>query len=338
MKEASFNTRRDGNVVDCFLCAQLCRIPPGRRGKCGVRENRDGTLWSLVYGRLIAQHVDPIEKKPLFHFYPGTRTYSIATAGCNFRCLFCQNADISQAPRDSQVIFGEKVPPEAVVAQARRTGCASISYTYTEPTIFMEYALDVARLAVDAGLRNVFVSNGFMTPQSLEAVAPFLHAANVDLKAFSDSFYHDQCGGRLQPVLDTLQRMKALGIWVEVTTLLIPGLNDDPDELRELARFLVSLGPETPWHISRFHPQYRMLDRPITSVQTLRRAREIGREAGLWYVYTGNVPGDEGENTYCYKCGAMLVERYGFNGNAVGMRAGSCRHCGTPVAGIGMEG
>lgn len=336
MKEARFYRKEPDQRVECLLCAQHCVIKPGKRGKCGVRENRDGTLWSLVYGRLIAQHVDPIEKKPLFHFYPGTRSYSIATAGCNFRCLFCQNADISQAPRELGSVFGDPVPAETVVEAAARAGCASISYTYTEPTIFMEYALDVARLAHQANIRNVFVSNGYMTEDALDAAAPYLDAANVDLKAFSDLFYKEQCGARLDPVLKTIERMRQRGIWVEVTTLVIPGLNDGKAELRELARFLVSVGREIPWHISRFHPTYRLTDRPPTPVATLHAARQIGLDEGLWYVYTGNVPGDEGESTCCHQCGALLLERVGFSSRRRNLRDGRCTVCQSPLAGVAL--
>lgn len=336
MKEAMFYRKLDEGVVECFLCGQRCRIKPGKRGKCAVRENREGTLVSLVYGRVIAQHIDPIEKKPLFHFYPGTRSYSIATAGCNFRCLFCQNADISQLPREYHSIPGKEVAARVVVQEAVETGCTTISYTYTEPTIFMEYALDVAENAREAGLRNVFVSNGYMTAEALAAAAPFLDAANVDLKAFSDEFYSHQCGAHLQPVLDTLQRMKKLGIWLEVTTLLIPGLNDDPGELKRLAKFLMNLGPDTPWHVSRFHPTYRLLDRPPTSVESLQTARKIGLDEGLHYVYTGNVPGDQGENTFCHICGELLMERFGFSTRLRGLKGGSCTRCGARLAGVGI--
>ena len=254
MKEAMFYRKLDGSAVACFLCAQFCRIEPGMRGQCGVRENRDGTLLSLVYGRLIAQNIDPIEKKPLYHFYPATKSYSIATVGCNFRCLFCQNADISQAPREYKTIFGQTTQPEEVVAQAQKGNCATISYTYTEPTIFMEYALDVARKAHETSIRNVFVSNGYMTKEALEAIGPYLDAANIDLKAYSNDFYAVQCGAKLKPVLKTIENMKQRGVWVEVTTLLIPGLNDHPEELKQLAGFLVDLDPGIPWHVSRFHP------------------------------------------------------------------------------------
>jgi len=337
MKEAMFYTPLEDDAVQCFLCAQKCRIKAGKRGKCGVRENRDGKLWSLVYGKLVARHTDPIEKKPLFHFLPGTRSYSIATAGCNFRCLFCQNADISQGPRESGSIVGQETPPGEVVDEALATRCASVSYTYTEPTIFMEYALDVCRPARENGLLNVFVTNGFMSAEALEALAPFLDAANVDLKAFRDDFYKKQCGARLAPVLRTLEDMKRRSVWLEVTTLLIPGLNDDEGELGELAAFLASLGPETVWHVSRFHPTYRMLDRPPTPVESVRKARRIGLEAGLKYVYTGNAPGDDGENTYCPSCGLLLVERRGFSSRNRALDDGRCSGCGASIDGVGWN-
>jgi len=338
MKEAMFYTKAQEQAVNCHLCNHHCHIKLDKHGICGVRKNQDGTLWSLVYGKVITQHIDPIEKKPLYHFYPGTRSYSIATVGCNFRCTFCQNADISQSPREDRSIYGNTVAAESIVEQARKTGCASISYTYTEPTIFMEYALDVARLAHGVGIKNIFVSNGYMTEESLEAIAPYLDAANVDLKAFSDHFYAKQCGAHLEPVLKTVARMRELGIWLEVTTLLIPGLNDDPAELTEMVKFLSSLGPETPWHISRFHPAYRLMDRPVTPIRTLQNARDIGLKGGLQYVYLGNVPGDAGENTYCRQCRALLIERYGFTIQNRGLEGGKCATCGAVMAGVGTAG
>ncbi len=337
MKEAMLYKQLGENRVHCFLCSQHCHIDPGKIGKCGVRENRDGRLWSLVYGQLIAQNIDPIEKKPLFHYYPGTESFSVATAGCNFTCRFCQNSDISQKPREEGRIFGISVSPESLAERAQKAGCATIAYTYTEPTIFMEYALDIASLAAEKGLANVFVSNGYMTREALEAAAPLLGAANVDLKAFTDNFYKEQCGARLKPVLATLEGMKQKGIWLEVTTLLIPGLNDSESELRELARFLANLGKEIPWHISRFYPTYLMTDRGPTSVEKVRRAREIGLEEGLHYVYTGNVPGDSGENTYCHSCGVVLIERVGYSIKKRNLEKGACAKCGTVLEGVGIE-
>lgn len=312
--EAILYQKTEDASVSCNLCAHRCTIPKGRRGLCGVRENQDGTLVSLVYGKLIAEHVDPIEKKPLFHFLPGSLSYSIATVGCNFRCRFCQNADIAQMPNDRKgVILGEERPVDDIIRQAVSANCRTIAYTYTEPTVFAEFALDVMKAAREKGLKNVFVTNGYMTAEALDCLAPALDAANVDLKAFSDSFYRSICSARLQPVLDTLRRMKEKGIWLEVTTLIIPGLNDDPGELRALAAFIRNdLGPDVPWHISRFHPQYKMTDRGATPVATLQEARRIGLAAGLHHVYTGNVPGDAGEHTYCPGCSALLIERVGF--------------------------
>ena len=253
--EARFYEKKKEQQVHCLLCNHHCLIKEGKRGLCGVRENREGTLYSLVYARPIATHVDPIEKKPLFHFLPGSRSFSLATAGCNFRCLFCQNADISQLPQDQEKIPGEEVPPEDIVAAARQAGCHSIAYTYTEPTIFFEYAQDIAVLAEAQGLKNVFVTNGYMTTEALQSIHPLLHGANVDLKAFREAFYQKQCGAKLAPVLKTLKTMKKMGVWLEITTLIIPTLNDSKEELRELAAFILQeLGPETPWHISRFHP------------------------------------------------------------------------------------
>jgi pyruvate formate lyase activating enzyme len=337
MKEAICYERLKEQKVHCFLCAQHCRIKPGKRGKCGVRENRDGLLHTLVYQKVIAQHIDPIEKKPLFHFHPGTQSYSIATVGCNFRCLFCQNADISQAPRELHTIYGKEVTAETIVASARRAACASISYTYTEPTIFMELAVEVAELAHRDHIANVFVSNGYLTDESFAVIAPYLDAANVDLKAFNDRFYAEQCGAHLDPVLRTLERMKQAGVWLEVTTLLIPGLNDDPIELRELAGFLAALDPGIPWHVSRFHPTYRLTDRPPTPGATLRQAREIGRQAGLHHVYIGNVPGEEGENTFCHQCGNLLIERFGFTITRRGLEGRCCSRCKTVLAGVAMD-
>jgi pyruvate formate lyase activating enzyme len=327
----------ENNRVHCFLCSQHCHIAPGEVGKCGVRQNQDGKLFSLVYGKVIAEHIDPIEKKPLFHFHPGSRSYSIATMGCNFKCLFCQNSDISQVSQGAGAIFGQNVSAEDIAKRAEHAGCDSISYTYTEPTIFMEYALDVATIAKERGLANVFVSNGYMTREALDAISPCLNAANVDLKAFDDKFYRDLCGARLKPVLATLEAMKEKGIWLEVTTLLVTDLNDGENELREMARFLAGLGAETPWHVSRFYPTYRLTDRGPTPVERLQRARQIGLEAGLHYVYTGNVPGDSGENTYCHSCGALLIKRVGYSLKKQGLEGAACAKCGAVLEGIGIK-
>lgn len=341
MNEAMLYEKLSHKRVQCHLCAHECRIADGQRGVCQVRENRDGTLCTLVYGRTIARHVDPIEKKPLFHFQPGSRAYSVATRGCNFRCTWCQNADAAQMPQARYLQVGMEASPQEIVSAALKNRCRSIAYTYTEPTVFFEYSYDTARFAHDEGIANVYVTNGFMTAgpgEMLEAFAPYLDAANVDLKAFRDETYREYVGGRLQPVLDSLRVMKELGIWLEVTTLVIPGINDDPSELREAALFIAEeLGPETPWHISRFRPAFEMRDRSATSLSMLLEAQQIGEEAELRYVYVGNVPGES--NTVCHGCGATLIQRSGYRivDNRVGECA-QCPNCGTEVAGVGMRG
>ena len=341
MRQAALYTRLEDGRVRCSLCAHRCTIAEGKRGVCQVRENRDGTLYSLVYGQLISQAVDPIEKKPLFHFYPGSTSFSVATVGCNFRCSFCQNAGISQLVRDGNgSIEGQEVLPERIVRAAQHYQCRSISYTYTEPTVFYEYTYDIATLAHAAGLANVYVTNGYMTAEMLDTISwddrpPLIDAANVDLKAFTDAFYRRECGASLQPVLDSLVLMKKRGVWLEVTTLLIPDLNDAEDELRAMTRWLVTeLGPDTPWHVSRFHPTYKRTDKPPTPVSTLHRAREIGLEAGLHYVYEGNVPGGGGEDTLCPQCGQVVIKRVGFDVYASKLQGGKCAFCGAAVAGV----
>ena len=332
MKEAMLYHKLDNNDVQCVLCAHRCLIKPGRIGICGVRENRDGTLYTLVYAQAVAANVDPIEKKPLYHYLPNTWSFSIATVGCNFRCTFCQNADISQASRGEGLIRrGQEFPPEEVVKAAQRQGCASIAYTYTEPTIFFEYAYDTAVIAAEQGIKNIFVTNGYMTKEALETIEPYLDAANVDLKAFDDKFYRRLCGAKLQPVLDSICLMHEMGVFVEVTTLVIPGHNDSDAELRQIAEFLVGISPDLPWHISRFVPHYKMRDVPPTPVVTIHRAVEIGYKAGLRYVYAGNVPGDEYENTRCPHCGEVVIGRVGYH-TQVRLEGEKCPACGQPVA------
>jgi pyruvate formate lyase activating enzyme len=336
MMEAYLYKRLEEKKVRCNLCSHRCVIKDGRRGICNVRENDAGILNTLVYGKLIAQNIDPIEKKPLFHFLPGTPSYSIATVGCNFRCRFCQNADIAQMPSDREgTILGTRCTPTDVVDAAQRGGCRSIAYTYTEPTVFFEFAYETAKLAHDRGIRNVFVTNGYMTSEALEMIEPYLDAANVDLKAFTDDYYKKVCGAGLKHVQATLKLMKSLDIFIEVTTLIVPGLNDDPSELNDLAAFIArDLGPETPWHISRFHPTYKLTDRPSTPIQTLTTAREIGINAGLRYVYTGNVPGNAAENTFCYSCGETVIERWGFQVENLRLKNGRCTQCDVEIDGV----
>jgi pyruvate formate lyase activating enzyme len=334
IREAMLYEKLSDERVRCHLCSHTCVISPSKQGICGVRQNRDGILYTLVYGTIIAENVDPIEKKPLFHVYPGSRSFSIATVGCNFQCTFCQNSDISQMPRERGKIIGSEATPEELVEKTLTSGSKTIAYTYTEPTVYFELAYDTAKRAKEKGIKNVFVTNGFMTGEAIEKISPYLDAANVDLKSFDDGFYKKYCGGRLQPVLDSLKKMKDLGIWVEVTTLIIPTLNDSDAELSAIARFVHSLGNETPWHISRFHPQYKMTGIQPTPLSTLQRAKQIGTDAGLKYVYTGNIPGDEGENTYCSNCGNLIIGRYGFRVDRLNLKGSKCSKCGTEMEGI----
>lgn len=328
MREALLWTGRDDGTVVCSLCAHRCTIAPGRVGRCAVRRNDGGRLVSLNYGSTVAMNVDPIEKKPLFHFLPGTTAFSVASMGCNFRCRFCQNHDISQGPRENGVILGRPLTPADAVEQARAAGCPSIAHTYTEPTVYLEWALETARLSREAGVRTVFVTNGFMTGEALELILPCLDAANVDLKAFSDETYREVIGGRLQPVLDTIVAMHRGGVLVEVTTLVIPGMNDTDEELRRIAGFLAGIHPGIPWHVSRFHPDYEMLDRPPTPTRTIQKARRIGLDAGLHHVYCGNLPGGDGESTSCHGCGAMLVHRLGYRIVENRLEGTRCPDCG----------
>ncbi|MBE9574229.1 MAG: AmmeMemoRadiSam system radical SAM enzyme [Proteobacteria bacterium] len=337
MKEAMLYEKLSEGKVKCNLCNHRCTIKDGNYGICGVRQNVDGSLFSLVYDRIIASHIDPIEKKPLFQFYPGSKAYSIATVGCNFTCKHCQNSDISQLPREKKgYIVGEKMGPEQIVGEAHSSGCKSIAYTYTEPTIFFELAYETAQRAHDKGIKNIFVSNGYMTPEALEEISPYLDGINIDLKGFTEKFYKEICGGRLEPVLDNIKLAKRLGIWVEVTTLVIPTLNDSPDELKQIAEFLRDVDSNLPWHISQFYPTYQLTKLPRTPVDTLHMARQIGIEAGLHYVFEGNVPGRGNENTYCYQCGELLIERWGYSIVKNTIKDGHCPSCQEPVAGVGL--
>jgi len=334
MKEAMVYERLSGSDVRCHLCAHACLIHPGTRGICAVRENREGILYSLVYGKVISANIDPIEKKPIFHMLPGSTSLSIATVGCNFRCKHCQNYEISQYPRERKFeVPGSDMTPGDVVDLAVRSGCESISYTYTEPTIFFEFAYDCARLAHERGIKNVFVSNGYTGAEATGMIAPYLTANNIDLKG-NEAFYRDICGARLKPVLDTIILMKNLGVWVEVTTLIIPGLNDSDKDLTDIAEFLVSVDPAIPWHVSAFRPTYKLMDRPSTSVESLRKAVEIGRRAGLRYVYEGNVPGEDNENTYCPSCREQLIHRVGYRIRENRLADGRCPKCASLVEGI----
>ena len=328
-----FYEKLDRKMAKCNLCSHHCGIVDSKRGICGVRENHGGTLYTLVYGRVAAMAIDPIEKKPLFNFYPGSSAYSIATVGCNFRCLNCQNYDVSQSPKPQRRIIGEYTSPEEIVEAAKENGCRSIAYTYSEPTIFFEYACDIAKLASKEGIKNVFVTNGYITEEALKTIKPYLDAANIDLKSFSDEFHQKVCGARLQPVLDSIKLHKELGIWIEITTLVIPTLNDSRENLKKIAEFIKDLDAGIPWHVSRFYPNYKLMNLLPTPAETLRMAREIGLETGLRYVYQGNILG-EGETTYCYNCGEPLVNRYGYYITKNSIKDSRCPRCGTKIDGV----
>lgn len=333
MKEAYLYKKTDNRRVQCNLCSHRCIIDDQGVGKCCVRKNIGGTLYSLVYGKIVAENSDPIEKKPLFHFLPGSYSMSIATVGCNFKCFFCQNFSISQAPCDHNIIEGRDIMPEDIVSLAVANGDKSISYTYTEPTIFFEYAYDTAKLAGAKGLKNVFVTNGFMSRKCLLMIEPYLDAANVDLKSFSDATYKNKIGGRLKPVLNNIVFIKELGIWIEVTTLIIPGINDSENELKQIAGFLASVDKGIPWHVSAYYPQYKSKI-PPTGIGQIEMAIEIGRGEGLKYVYGGNISGSGYENTYCPKCGDLLIERTGFSISSSKMKKDHCAKCGQKIEGI----
>lgn len=334
IKEAMLYRPLPDNKVFCYLCSHYCQIADSKFGICGVRENREGKLYTHVFGEVIAANIDPIEKKPLYHFLPGTSSFSIATIGCNFHCPFCQNWQISQATkRSKQSPSGYKLLPEEIVNEARSRDCQSIAYTYTEPTIFFEYAYETAKLAKEKGLANVFVTNGYMTSDALKTIRPYLDACNVDLKSFREDFYKKICRAHLKPVLESIRLMKELDIWVEITTLVIPGLNDGQEELTQIARFISDLDPDIPWHISRFHPDYQYPDAHATPLETLRKAFSIGKKEGLHYIYIGNVLG-ESEDTLCPHCQRTLIKRQGFFIGKNELQDSYCPFCGAYIAGI----
>jgi len=334
MKEALLYEKKEDKRALCHLCAHRCLISDGKFGVCGVRQNINGVLYTHSYGKLISSNIDPIEKKPIFHLLPGSRSYSIAAAGCNFHCDFCQNWQISQKSQaDTLRLAPFDVPCEEIIREARQSKCESISYTYTEPTIFFEYAFEIAKLAKKEGLFNVFVTNGYMTKECLDMLGGVLDAANVDLKSFSDDYYKKVCGGRLKPMLESIDYMKNKNIWVEVTTLVVPGKNDSDEELKQIAAFLAGVSKDIPWHISRFYPQYKMDNVQPTAVSTLKKAYHIGKAAGLYYVYLGNMPGER-EATLCYNCNEVLIDRIGYDVKRNVIKEGRCPKCATKIAGI----
>lgn len=332
-KEAMYYKRIDEETVQCELCPRKCTLTNGQRSFCRAREPKDGKLYSLVYGLACAKHIDPIEKKPLFHFLPSTQAFSISTAGCNFRCKFCQNWSISQFPPEDT--DNENLLPQEVVTAAITTNCPTIAYTYTEPSIFYEYMLETAKIAKTKGIKNMYHSNGSLNPEPVMELSKYLDGANIDLKGFNQDFYSNLCAGFLDTVLTTLKTLKKNGVWVEVTNLVIPSLNDDMGQIKEMSIWIKeNLGDETPVHFSRFWPQYKLTTLPPTPVSTLESARESAQNAGLKYVYVGNVPGHKAESTYCPKCTKIVIRRSGYSILENNLKEGKCKFCGYPIAGV----
>lgn len=331
--EARYYEKLDYQRVKCLLCPRKCVVDNLESGYCGVRTNRGGIYYTLVYGRPVTFHNDPIEKKPLFHFLPGTSAFSIATVGCNVNCKFCQNWEISQVGPGQVPDFDG--PPEVIVSSAKRYGSSSIAYTYTEPVIFAEYMHDTAKLGRQHGVRSVMITNGYIMPQPMLDLCAVLDAVKVDLKAFTQKFYEEMVTGELKPVLDILELLKKQGMWTEIVYLVIPTKNDDPGEIREMAQWIKrDLDTETPIHFSRYHPQYLVKNIPPTPVSTLKRCHDICREEGLNYVYIGNVPGHSAEKTYCPQCGEVVIDRIGYTIRSINLKVGRCGKCGGTIAGV----
>ncbi len=332
LHEAEMYAREDDGSVTCALCSHRCHIREEKRGICGVRENRGGRLYALTYGKISAEAIDPIEKKPLFHYLPGTTTYSLGGIGCNFRCRHCQNWHISQSDDFEHLV---SLTVEDAVARARASGCRSIAWTYNEPTIWHEYTREMATLARKYGLGTIYVTNGYITPEALADLTPHLEAYRVDIKAFNDDFYRKVCGAHLDPVLASAKQAYDAGMHVETVTLLIPGLNDDAGEIRALCRWVVrELGPEVPMHFTAFHPDYHMRDIAATPIGVLERSHAIAREEGVWYPYIGNVFEHPAQNTHCHACGALLIERDAFRSRRVGLDNDRCAACGEKIPGV----
>lgn len=350
LNKARLYEKLEQNQVKCTACAHYCRIVEGRTGVCGVRMNHQGDLYLMVYGKASAVNVDPIEKKPLFHFLPGTEIFSVGTVGCNFACDFCQNWDLSQSAKEVQkklkdknermlrlgklVEYGQELPPHKIVEYCLKNNIPSIAYTYNEPVIFFEYLYDTAKLAHSEGIKNIFVSNGYESEEALNKIHPYLDAMNVDLKSFSEEFYSKTCKAHLDPVLNTIKRAYDMGVWIEVTTLVIPGENNSDEELQSIAKFVADVSISIPWHVTAFTPNYKMNQKPPTPPESLQRAYKAGKSAGLKYVYTGNVFDDERQSTYCPKCNHMNIGRdwHSVTKNEIGQ--GNCSKCGTDIEGV----
>lgn len=333
IKEVMFYRKLDDLKIECTVCPKQCRVADYERGYCGNKENRGGTYYSLVYGRACSVHLDPIEKKPLFHYLPGSTAYSIAAPGCNFECRFCQNWQIAQyRPEQIESI---NLPPKTVIDQAQSSGAMTVAYTYSEPVVFYEYMYDCAKEGRTRGIGSVMVSNGFINEEPLVQLCRYLTAVKIDLKAFSETFYRDYCSGRLEPVLTTLTVLKRIGIWFEIVVLIIPTLNDNADEIKRMCQWIATtLGADVPLHFSRFHPMYKITNLPPTPVKTLEECHRIATGAGLRYVYLGNVPGHPAESTYCPTCKKVVVKRIGFAILENNIRKGKCGSCGTPIPGV----
>jgi len=331
--EAWYYEKLDGGSVQCRLCPTSCVIPDGGRGLCGTRENRGGTLYSLVYGRIAAENIDPIEKKPFYHVLPGSQAYSIATAGCNMTCKFCQNWQLSQSRPEE--LRSRSVSPGDIAEAARDSGALTIAYTYNEPTVFTEFVVDCAEAANGLGVRSVVVSNGYISAEPLDRLADIIAAYKVDFKAFSEAFYRDITGGRRDDVLATIKRLKNRGIWTELVHLTIPTLNDGDEDFEGMGDWLMGeVGPEVPVHFTRFHPMYQLTNLPVTPVSTLERARAILMDKGMSFVYVGNVPGHPANSTYCPSCGTEVISRVGFEVDTLRLRDGACMKCGTRIPGV----
>jgi len=333
LKEALFYEKLKNNSVQCHICPRNCVIASKKRGFCGVRENQDGKLYALSYGKTVAVHIDPIEKKPLFHFLPSTSAFSIATAGCNLKCKFCQNWSISQVkPEDIGYTY---IEPADLIAQVVKSGAPSIAFTYTEPTIFYEYMLETAKLAKEKGIKNTMHSNGYINEEPLRQLCKYMDAANIDLKGFSEDYYSKVCEATLAPVLESLKILKEEGVHLEITNLVLPGYNDDLKTIKKMCVWIKeNLGPETPLHFSRFYPMYKLLALIPTPVETLEKAKQIAMDVGLKYVYIGNVPGHPGENTYCPRCKKVVIERAGYMVSRIDLENGNCKFCGEKIEGI----
>jgi len=330
--EAKYYKKLPERKIECDLCPNKCRVANLERGTCGVRENRNGKYRTLVYGNLCTANIDPVEKKPLFHYFPGTKALSVATAGCNFYCKFCQNWEISQSRPEQVKSF--KLMPDDLIQLAKRKRCKTVAHTYTEPVIFFEYVLDSAKSGKKENIPNIMISNGYINKEPMKELCRYIGAVKIDLKAFTEKFYRDICGGKLKPVLKTLELLKAEKVWFEIVVLIIPGLNDSIGEIREMSKWIVkNLGGNIPLHFSRFHPTFMLKNVPPTPAKTLFRCRKIALDSGIKYCYIGNLISDA-ENTYCHKCSKLIIERSGYHTELTGLKGGKCKYCGERIPGV----